>query len=500
MLRTLFVASFLTAFTIGIARGQYDGGEERDFQSCYKDKVKYAWERLNYYELLGFSKEQWTKRLDSKDVQKAFRRQARLWHPDKIKANETLTIEEINARFSTIGHAYDTLNDPDKREAYNRCLKRGKSPSYSRRPHHDPYGNPYQPNQENTNRTPSSVQIEREMLVDPMTGIPILRKTTYEEFYQENYYRISIQDFDPYHQPLYPYPQVVEEGQLYHSRHHNNRYGQQQSAHHAPRTADTLQEGGVLRAGEALFSANQQYRAQVHNCVLVVEYRRQDSEFEPEIRVVWESPNEVPRMGGWRAEAECFLALEGGQLMIAGGSPELHNGQILWFSHADNEGTYDFAPAHTYKARLENDGKFVVYRVDQFDETRETCVYATGLLGCFRLASRLVWVSVHAKEKWNGLLDSRVSERAKEQWNSLLDLLSGNREESSNQGQSHYRDGYYDSEKNITRFWVQTALQTLANVNRARRRIEVYLEGRSLQMVYDVESWWQKRRQNLKYS
>lgn len=138
---------------------------------CRPSNPKYDWEVLDYYEILGLKggadevvgtdnghgssstrrtrrrrkeqqdrqKQEDTSNIDSKEVRKAYRRQAQLWHPDKISkknnnsdptTNSTaatsgrpiISIEESNARFAKIAEAYEVLSDPDKRQDYDLLL------------------------------------------------------------------------------------------------------------------------------------------------------------------------------------------------------------------------------------------------------------------------------------------------------------------------------------------------------------------------------------------
>ncbi|KAF8947167.1 hypothetical protein BGZ47_010086 [Haplosporangium gracile] len=82
-------------------------------------------DKPNYYELLclepGASKE---------DVRKAYRKQALLFHPDKMKPHMK---EEASQHFQLISEAYDVLFDDEKRELYDRYgyegVKAGGDPS-----------------------------------------------------------------------------------------------------------------------------------------------------------------------------------------------------------------------------------------------------------------------------------------------------------------------------------------------------------------------------------
>lgn len=494
-----------------------DFGE--DPKSCFLESVKYDWENLNYYELLGFDKIKSPEEVDSKAIRKNYRKQAQQWHPDKIRANATLTMDEINARFAKIGDAYRTLNDKDTRNIYNRFLKncefiRGQGAAYSshQQSHHRhvsrsrTHSNDKQ-QRRSQYRAPTSIQKQKEILIDPMTGRKILRETAYEEYYTENYFRVTIQDYDSYQRPLSPYPQVVEEGQIYSSSQHESHYHQQQRQHQGAAETDTLVEGDVLHPSQALYSRNQQYRAHLENCQLTVEAKRQ-TEFGPEIEIVWKSPNEVPHH--WMIQTECFLALEDGQLMIAGG-----NGQIWWFSNPDEDDNFEFGHSPMYRARLENDGILVVYRIDRLDETKETCIYATGIFGCLRLRSKIgrttqsvkaklsvVWATLRQKgTHFAGGEEEDFLSRIKKFARDLLDALHQHRSDTdgfffkmTEFSEEKLRDlfeafgqDHNDFEKGI--------LQKLTKLNNARKRVESSLSERSLRLVRDVKSWWQKQQQ-----
>ncbi|KAI8631165.1 DnaJ domain-containing protein [Xylariaceae sp. FL1651] len=65
---------------------------------------------LGYYAVLELTKDATTQ-----DISKAYRRLARLHHPDKNKGNE----QAATAKFQQIQIAYETLNDFAKRQAYD---------------------------------------------------------------------------------------------------------------------------------------------------------------------------------------------------------------------------------------------------------------------------------------------------------------------------------------------------------------------------------------------
>jgi DnaJ domain len=362
--------------------------------------------------------------------------QAQTWHPDKLKANATLPIEEINGRFAQIAQAYQTLSDPHKRQAYDQFLKEceymRQQQKTRRPPTHasDDFSNQHQRRRESNrnhhqhsnnnnnnppNRhhsSPTSIRQERDMFVDPMTGAPMMRETTYEEYGHDNYYCIKIQDYliqsmdswgNVYYQPLYPYPRVVDEGPIHHGNPYNGYSNQQEpNSRHEEKLfkagSSTLENGDVLMSGTMLVSKNQRYRARVDKfCQLVIETRRISSAYDDpvpqlEIEVLWKSNNEMPLYGG---NDKCFLAFDDGGLILAGGSSAFHTGEILWFSSVPDyhdEDANSLFSDHVYTAKLEDDGKLVVYRTSttRHSDQEPICVWATGPMGCVRTVSRLL--------------------------------------------------------------------------------------------------------------
>lgn len=63
----------------------------------------------SFYEVLGIEKS-----ATEKEIKKAYRKQALLFHPDKNKE------PDAQERFVEIAEAYETLSDPDKRASYDR--------------------------------------------------------------------------------------------------------------------------------------------------------------------------------------------------------------------------------------------------------------------------------------------------------------------------------------------------------------------------------------------
>jgi len=128
------------------------------------EPTQYAWERLNYYELLGLQDERGGKGrgkkkkkkkrnapssgkneegrvIGPKEIRKAYRKQAQKYHPDKqasrrksidkngrnnkssSSSSEAISVEESNARFSKIAEAYEFLLDDAKRADYDLFLE-----------------------------------------------------------------------------------------------------------------------------------------------------------------------------------------------------------------------------------------------------------------------------------------------------------------------------------------------------------------------------------------
>lgn len=69
----------------------------------------------DFYEILGVSRE-----CTAEDLKKAYRKQALKYHPDRNQGNA-----QAEGKFKEISEAYEVLNDPQKREIYNRYGKEG---------------------------------------------------------------------------------------------------------------------------------------------------------------------------------------------------------------------------------------------------------------------------------------------------------------------------------------------------------------------------------------
>lgn len=70
----------------------------------------------DFYAILGVPRN-----ADAAALKKAYRKMAMKWHPDKNPNNQ----EEAQAKFQEISEAYDVLNDPKKREIYDKYGEEG---------------------------------------------------------------------------------------------------------------------------------------------------------------------------------------------------------------------------------------------------------------------------------------------------------------------------------------------------------------------------------------
>ncbi|MCR5142867.1 MAG: molecular chaperone DnaJ [Ruminococcus sp.] len=79
-----------------------------------------AEEKRDYYEVLGVSKG-----ASEDEIKKAFRKQARLYHPDLHPDDK-----EAEAKFKEVNEAYEVLSDADKKAKYDRFGFAGVDPTY----------------------------------------------------------------------------------------------------------------------------------------------------------------------------------------------------------------------------------------------------------------------------------------------------------------------------------------------------------------------------------
>lgn len=92
------------------------------------------WQNWDYYQLLGFHnnntsttiRKEVMNQLSAADIKKAYKRQARRWHPDKQMLHSNNNTKEAiaiaNQRFAKIAEAYTVLSDDQQRREYNAQL------------------------------------------------------------------------------------------------------------------------------------------------------------------------------------------------------------------------------------------------------------------------------------------------------------------------------------------------------------------------------------------
>jgi len=294
-----------------------------------------------------------------------------------------------------------------------------------------------------------------EYLQDPYTGEEIIRIMQTEEYAPIDsttgkfFYRTQAQEFKKTFDPFtgmsyYPVsePYILEEGYRYPSEKKNFQHQQQQQrssrSKHQQRSSTTTKEGQtILYPGDVLtprstllVSPNQRYYAGLSpECELLV---MADNNGNGEDDVIWSS--QLPKR---MQSTRCFATLRGPHLVVGMERPG-HSHQVLWFSEAeeeeddlvDNDMLHAQQQHSTYLAQLDNDGSLVVYKVwnvprrqksyslrerawmeaanfvkgqtkadydvlySPFSVTYRKCVYATGPLGCFRVARRLYELSL----------------------------------------------------------------------------------------------------------
>lgn len=68
----------------------------------------------DFYEVLGVSKD-----ATENDIKNAYRNLAKKWHPDRFSTKSEDERKEAEEKFKEISEAYDTLSNPEKRQAYD---------------------------------------------------------------------------------------------------------------------------------------------------------------------------------------------------------------------------------------------------------------------------------------------------------------------------------------------------------------------------------------------
>ena len=369
------------------------------------DVIHYEWEKLDYYAILGLhsakSKNSRRKRraerqaFEGKDVRKAYRRQAQLYHPDK--RNATISKEESNVRFARIAEAYEVLNDPVKRSDYdiwlldcedylnqatsdgNRAHQGADSWSFldnlrtsdPRRVFQEFFFGPLENKDATFDKTshskhrPLRVSERRKVMYDS-NGNEIIRVLQTEEYPVEGdgtyFFRVVAQDYagqyDRFkgwgYQPI-SQPFVVEEGYKRESTAHNQK---------SESTKNTLYLGEMMtQQSPVLSSKNSRFYAGVTpDCELVI--MSDSSQHGVDDELIWSSKTFVPHLG---SKGGCVLSLRGPILVLSVGDPT-RPGAIIWHSDVPESIIIEEAslkesrePAPVYFARLDDDGSLAVY-------------------------------------------------------------------------------------------------------------------------------------------
>jgi len=99
-------------------------------RSISKEELNTAYETLgrqNYYEVLGVAHA-----IKTPELKKAYFTMAKLYHPDRhLKPEMSDMKEKLEALFSTIHNAYETLSDQIKRDQYDLVLAREQTKSHA---------------------------------------------------------------------------------------------------------------------------------------------------------------------------------------------------------------------------------------------------------------------------------------------------------------------------------------------------------------------------------
>lgn len=410
------------------------GAEHERHCGAQSDTITYDWEKIDFYDMLGLpsaqSKASRQKRKTerqkstSKDVRRAYRRQAQLYHPDK--KNDTISVEESNVRFARIAEAYEVLGNQTKRSNYDLWLLDcedylHQGPSSNQQANHgserwsmferakDPrrvfeeffYGSSESKNGDFFNMfqstlKPVRVHEHKELLYDNY-GNKIIRVFQTEEYTADHdgtfFYRIVVQDYaeryDRFHGWVYEpisQPFVTDEGYRHESVDRSDG-----NSHSHSHKKDTLHLGEILTPDSPVLSSkNARYYAGItQDCELVI---MSDSTLpDMDNFLMWSSKTSLPNI--YKA-GSCFLSLRGPHLVLSVGDPN-RPGVILWHSDVPESIIRDEArlkesgdSVPVYYARLDDDGSLSVYMV------RETSTHsANGKENCNAVHSSEHWLS-----------------------------------------------------------------------------------------------------------
>ncbi|GME81236.1 unnamed protein product [Ambrosiozyma monospora] len=94
---------------------QYEQQRRQQQQQQQQQRQQRADPKKDYYKILGVSKD-----ATQPEIKKAFLKQMRENHPDKLRKNSKLTQEQIEDKVAEINAANEVLSDPEKRAEYDR--------------------------------------------------------------------------------------------------------------------------------------------------------------------------------------------------------------------------------------------------------------------------------------------------------------------------------------------------------------------------------------------
>lgn len=103
------VRSAKRAVELDDSRREFQEAAQRAEAALQQSKNK------NYYKILDLPRD-----CATKDIKKAYRKQALIWHPDKHADKEDSVREEANKKFHDIAEAYDILSNEETRARYDR--------------------------------------------------------------------------------------------------------------------------------------------------------------------------------------------------------------------------------------------------------------------------------------------------------------------------------------------------------------------------------------------
>lgn len=377
------------------------------------------WEEWDYYSILGIKND--TNVKNAAEIRKAYRNQAKRFHPDKIRTNNTNTTtnDQVNARFARLAEAYQVLSDPDKRREYDLYLHQQQQPNKYRATsqqyaqEHDSWSNShssfqgdpfaifedifrefFDPNsryydtasfedksfdyQDSYHYHPRQAPVirvteEQQVILDAW-GQEMIRLVRTEE-YADTTTRTWTQDFvetwDPYHHSWVYQPigepilmMMPPQGTTSSSSRGGGTYSQQ------PRL---FKDDAILWPHEGLgvntVLENGPYRLFVTPTCTVVIVHTDDDDDDDDDTIVWSSAPPDGALARRRSRRRsCALELQGPRLVLMASDATSMSHEIVWYSDIPDEEEMDMLTGRGrdvfYLARLDSDAALSVYRLD----------------------------------------------------------------------------------------------------------------------------------------